>query len=99
MTAVHGPLRMDNDKIARAALGKLSMEDDIGLNDSDRIRRMIELREGRGSGLFSGRCGLVHVTHNQCVIFSISRHTTLEWTVEQKAEHIWKWLECKDANL
>lgn len=39
---------MDKEEIAGAILNKLSMEDDIGLNDISHIRGMFELKERRG---------------------------------------------------
>lgn len=38
------------------------------MDDSNHNRRITELGEERGSGLFfSKRSGLVHITYNQCV--------------------------------
>lgn len=49
-----------------ATLGRLCMEDDIGLDDSP-IMRMIELGEKRGSGCLSKQSGLTHFSHNLCL--------------------------------
>lgn len=58
---------MEKEKSARTSLGRRGMEGDIGWNNNNHIRGMIELGEMRGSGRFSERSGLACVTHHQTV--------------------------------
>lgn len=49
---IQGTPRMDNEEIARARLDRIHLEDDIWLNDSNHIKRMIELRKVRKVDVF-----------------------------------------------
>lgn len=44
---------MDKEEIVRVTLNRLRMEDDVGLNYDNHIRRTIELGEENGSERFS----------------------------------------------